>query len=205
MSRQSELGLPDEIELLPPDWPNDNKPREILPGDLSHFAANRGPQRTDLTQFHPFRFDPKINPGGGLIYFDEYVDLSALKVTLQLMGTHVVSTEYAVFAGSSVNPIQDDFLDQLRFVSYYALKNGYYIGSKELHPRALSLGQVIEAFVVGQRKKWSLAGHSFSASLAGTRGGDGDGAKEALGFGFMVEDTEWSIYRIWSRSWLVTK
>ena len=31
------------------------------------------------------------------------------------------------------------------------------------------------------------------------------GAKEALGFGFMVEDTERRIYRIWSWSWLVPK
>lgn len=202
MSRQLELGLPDEIEIFAPDWPNDQKHRDIWPGDLSQFAANKGPQRTDLSQFHPFRFDPKINAGGGLIYFDEYADLGDLKASLRLMGVLTDMTEYAAFGASSVNPAQDDFLDQLRLISHYALGNGYFARTRDLRPQSLSLWQVIEAFVAGQRNKWQS---TSELSLVGTRGGDDESAKETLGFGFMVEDTEWSIYRIWSRSWLVTK
>jgi hypothetical protein len=201
MSRQSELGLPDEVEIFPSDWPHDQKDRDIWPGDLSQFAANKGPWRTDLSQFHPFRFDPRLNAGGGLIYFDEYADLRELKTSLGLMGVLTEMTDYAAFAGSSASPAQDDFLDQLRLIAFYSLENGYFASAKGLRPQPLSIWQVIESFVAGQRNKWGSASHS----LAGTRGGDGDGAKETLGFGVMVEDTEWSIYRIWSRSWLITK
>ncbi|HEX5211801.1 MAG TPA: hypothetical protein VFW22_08725 [Pseudolabrys sp.] len=202
MSQQIKLGLPGGIEISPPDWPNDQKQRDIWPGDLSQFAANKGPRRTDLSQFHPFRFDPKINAGGGLIYFDEYAGLSELKASLHLMGVLTDMTEYAAFAASSANPVEDDFLDQLRLISHYTLENGYFAKTKNLRPQSLSLWQAIEAFIVGQRRKWQS---TSDLSLVGTRGGDNDSAKETLGFGFMVEDTEWSIYRIWSRSWLVTK
>ncbi len=42
-------------------------------------------------------------------------------------------------------------------------------------------------------------------SIRGSFGGDGDWAKEALCFGFMVENRAWAAFRIWSRAWLVTK
>ena len=48
-------------------------------------------------------------------------------------------------------------------------------------------------------------GYTFSGKLRGTLGGDGDWAKESLAFGFFVENTYWSVYRLWSRPWLVTK
>lgn len=36
-------------------------------------------------------------------------------------------------------------------------------------------------------------------------GGDGEWARESLAFGFLVENQYHSIYRIWTRAWLVTK
>jgi hypothetical protein len=203
-TRSEDLELPEGIEILSHGWPADNVARKLLPGDLSQFAANRGPQKTDLSEFHPFCFDSKINAGGGLIYFDEFAGLDDLKAALAIMGVHTQMRDYAMFAALSDDPQRDDFLDQLRFVSHHALESGYLIW-KKLDEQPLSLWEMVEAFIAGQRRKWNSGGSAFPHTLSGTRGGDGDGAKEALGFGFMVEDTEWRIYRIWSRSWLVLK
>jgi hypothetical protein len=138
MSHQADLGLPDHVEIFPPDWPGDRKPGASLPGDISKFAVNHGPQNT-RSQFHPFRFDSKLHPGGGLIYFDEYIEFGELKATLRLMGVTEEMTDYAVFAGSSKTGTQVDYLDQLRFVSHHALESGYFISNQNLRPRAISL------------------------------------------------------------------
>jgi hypothetical protein len=36
-------------------------------------------------------------------------------------------------------------------------------------------------------------------------GGDADWAKESLAYGSMVENAYRGVYRLWSRTWLVTK
>jgi hypothetical protein len=46
---------------------------------------------------------------------------------------------------------------------------------------------------------------AFTDKLSGTLGGDGDWAKESLAFGFLVENSYWAVYRVWSRPRLVTK
>jgi hypothetical protein len=196
--RPQDLGMHEGIAILPSEWPGDGIARPLLPGDLSQFALNRGPQKTDLATFHPFRADPKINAGGGLIYFDEMIEFETLKEAIGLMGVYCGMQDYAVFAACSADPAKDNYLDQLRFVSHHALDSGYFVRNK-LPAQTNSIWQTVEIFIKGQREKWKRGG------LAGTRGGDGDGAKEALGFGFMVEDTEWQIYRLWSRSWLILK
>jgi hypothetical protein len=195
--QRQQLGLTEDVAILPPDWPGDGV-RELLPGDLTQFAANQGPHRTDLTGFHPFRFDSRTNAGGGLIYFDEVIDPADLATILRAMGVFADLKDYAVFVQSARDPEQEDYLDQVRFVSTWAIQKGYRI-ARQPPPQTLSVWDVTRMFVAGQRAKWGRV------ALSGTRGGDGDGAKEELGFGFMVEDTEWMIYRIWSRSWLLMK
>lgn len=154
-TRPSDLGLPEDVELLAPDWPSDPRPHKVLPGDLLRFAANQGPTETDLATFHPFRFDPKINAGGGLIYFDECVDFDILKATLGLMGVYPGMKDYATFAACAANPVADDYLDQVRFISHHALECGYFVGRGPFAEQRYSLWEIIETFIAGQRKKWS--------------------------------------------------
>ena len=66
-------------------------------------------------------------------------------------------------------------------------------------PKA-TLKDAVTAFIEAERTYWYE-----TASLAGTLGGDGDWAKEYLGFGFMAENVSHRIYRLWSRPYLVTK
>jgi hypothetical protein len=76
-----------------------------------------------------------------------------------------------------------------------------------LADQPISIGEYIAEFVASQRLKWNdpEAPWRFSYRLSGKFGGDGDFAKEALCFGFMEENRPYSVYRIWSRAWLVTK
>jgi hypothetical protein len=61
-----------------------------------------------------------------------------------------------------------------------------------------------QQFLAEQNEKW-CPDDRFSHALSGTAGGDGDWAKEALVSGFMVQNSYWAVYRLWSRAWLVTK
>ena len=202
--QKSDFGLDDRFEILPASWPDDAKARSVLPGDLTQFAVNRGPQTTDLATFHPFRADPKLHGGGGVIYFDEGIERDQLTTVLGLMGVAYTMTDFAIFADCSDDPAQQDYLAQMRLVSHHALESGYFAYQK-LPVQPASVLDVIAGFIERQREIWNPGHHPFPSSLRFTRGGDGDSVKEALGYGFMVEDTEWQIYRVWSRSWLVPK
>jgi hypothetical protein len=70
--------------------------------------------------------------------------------------------------------------------------------------KSLTTIQAVTGFIAAQKKKWN-DGYTFSSKIRGTAGGDGDWPKEKLAFGFHVENTNWSVYRVWSRPWLVTK
>lgn len=198
-----QFGLPDGVEILANDWGSETRFLDVLPGDLSKFALNKGPRMTRLSRFHPFRSDSNVNAGGGLVYFDEFVEPGALAATLQLMGVDGAMRDYALFAGVAERPAREGYLHQLRFVSHRALADGFFTPSGDLSPQPACMLDVVTAFISGERGRWNSGDPMFS--LDGMRGGDGDSAKESLGFGVLVEETEWRIYRIWSRAWLVTK
>ena len=54
-------------------------------------------------------------------------------------------------------------------------------------------------FVDDQKQIWT------EQKLSRVAGGDGSFAQERLGFGFMIENAHYQIYRVWSRAWLLTK
>jgi hypothetical protein len=75
-----------------------------------------------------------------------------------------------------------------------------------LAAQPISMVEYVAQFVDEQRLKWNNPdGGAFPRSLDTLFGGDGDFAKEALCFGFMVENHPWAVYRVWSRAWLVSK
>lgn len=69
-------------------------------------------------------------------------------------------------------------------------------------PTILTMAEAMWAFVEHEKKEW---GTFWGEKLETTFGGDGDFAREDLSFGFMIENADEGIYRIWSRAWLVTK
>jgi hypothetical protein len=213
-------GFPDDLNFSPLDWPAGA--REPRPGDLNYFVPQGfglggpaiirpygGPPQPSYygfhePQVHPFRNAPTTEPAGGTLYFDDNVTGEELNAALGVL--HVFGTkDYAAFARSSINPIEEHYLDQVRFVSHMALKGLFGIdGDAAMPSQNLEIPQAAAAFVAAQKAKWN-DGSVYSAKLAGSAGGDGDWAKESLAFGFTVENSYWGVYRIWSRAWLVTK
>ena len=216
-----------EVTVLDRDWPGRALP--VMPGDFSQylpygfgFAAPLIVRPWDdplqaLTRpsfygfeernFDPVRGAPLTDPAAGTVYFDCDIRPGDVAAVLRVMQVRVSDQDYAVFAGAARQPMAERYLDQARIVSKRAL--GALFGAEQeaaaLADQPLSVGDYIARFVAEQRRKWNEPDHYFSARLDGVFGGDGDFAKEALCFGFMVENPYWSVYRIWSRAWLVTK
>ena len=66
----------------------------------------------------------------------------------------------------------------------------------------VTTGTLIWRFIAEEERRYGPDG---TERIYGTFGGDGDGAKEELCFGFLIENADLGVYRIWSRAWLVMK
>lgn len=154
---------------------------------------------------NPLLNAPLQEPSGGTVYF-ETSRAERIEPMFGAMGVRLDSKDYSAFAASSSNPVESRYVDQLKFVSHGALRSLFNVDDDKLPPaQTLTLREALVGFVDEQCAKWTEPGKPFSSRLSGAAGGDGDWAKEALAFGFHVENSYWEIYRIWSRAWLVTK
>jgi hypothetical protein len=206
---------------LSADWPGRGLP--LMPGDFSRYVphgmgigapmivrpwddplrALSGPNYYGLEapETDPVRGAPTQYAGGGVIYFDENVPWERLEIALSVMGVRFRELDYVVIARQADDPMRDRYLDQVRIGSRHGLGQMFEPGPElgQLPKQPVPIEGYIQQFMAEQREKWT------SFALRGTAGGDGDWAKERLAFGFMVENAYWQIYRMWSRSWLITK
>jgi hypothetical protein len=217
-------GIEEFVKLAPPVWPGEAL--EFQPGDLSVFApmgnglgaptvmmpwddfdavASRGAYYGLYPHTgHPFSGAPVTDPGGGTIYFDHRCERTDIEAMLRLMQVRGHLTDYAAFLQDATKP-EDRYLTQLRIVSGGALS--YLFRTPDdpegtaLRGQTLPIGEVIWRFIEWYRRENEAGRYSVTGAL----GGDGDWARESLAFGFMVENEYHSIYRIWTRAWLVTK
>jgi hypothetical protein len=217
--------LRDLVPIAPAVWPGRAVP--VQPGDLSRFApAGLGldgpfpirpwddPFAASPGRFygyqeasgHPFRNAPLAGPAGGVLYLDDQFERAEFETALRLMGVPLQLDFYALFLEESTRPAEDRFLTQLRIVDAAALGSMFQVDappeSRAWVQQPLPLGELLWRFLEFERGIW---GSGLSRELRGTFGGDGDWAKESLCFGFLVENGDQGIYRIWSRAWLVTK
>ncbi len=211
------------IPILPPSWPDRSLDR--MPGDLSQYIPQgfglggptvlmpwdslesmfdrRGFYGFDRSDTDPVRAAPATSAAGGVVYFDEDVEQNQLRSTLGLMGVELDYSDFAAFSSSSSGPKEDQYLDRLRLIRVDAIHAIFGVPTNISVPHgSVAIGDVVWRFIEVQRNRWTGDG---ADSLAGSFGGDGDWAKERLGFGFMVENSYWGIYQVWSRPWLVTK
>jgi len=214
-----------EVQTLGVDWPGRLLP--VMPGDLTQFLPQGlglmmplvvrpwddplkvigGPDYygLDPPNAHPFHAAPTQEPSGGVIYFDDNETPDRILLALEVVGVATLRRDYAVFAAAAADPRRERFLDQVRIISKSALRHFFAAAEAAALPdQPVQVGDFAASFIAAQRAKWSNT-HVFDAKLAGTLGGDGDWAKESLAFGFLVENTYWGVYRLWSRPWLVTK
>jgi hypothetical protein len=154
----------------------------------------------------PFHDAPLTAAAGGVVYFDAGCTADDLGVLCRLLALGREQRDYAAFLEESDDPLRDRWLVQLRIVSRFALRYLFGLLGKSEYERfpsqSLTAFEALAAFLRDQEHYW-LDGSS--QALAGAAGGDGDWARETLGFGLMVENEYHGVYRIWSRAWLVTK
>ena len=206
------------ITILDGDWPGRELP--VMPGDLTRLlpqglglgvpimvtpfgiGPSPGYYGLDAPSRDPFHGAPTQEPCGGLLYFDDCVEVERLRAALDVIGVHTVRKDYVVFGARAEDPVADRYLNQVRILSKSALAHFFETGKdvSELSDQPITLGAYIETFIAEERSRWNRG-----SDLTGTLGGDGDWAKEQLAFGFLVENTPWAVYRLWSRPWLVTK
>ncbi|HEV2689177.1 MAG TPA: hypothetical protein VGV35_11500 [Bryobacteraceae bacterium] len=212
------------LSVAPAVWPG--PPLPLQPGDPSHFVpAGLGlgtspiirpwdrledvAHRPDYYGFNapssdPFQNAPLYDACGGIIYFDGRPKRNHLDTVLALLEVSSETTEYAAFHALSANPLEQRYLEQLRFVAPHALISLFGVQPQEdtqpLVKQKLTIAGALWRFIELQQEKYNR-----TSRLNGVMGGDGDWAKESLAFGFMVENSYHGIYRIWSRAWLVTK
>lgn len=210
------------VTILDHGWPG--RELRVMPGDLSQWLPQGlglgaplivrpygdSPEPSyygfDAPGANPMLNAPTQEPGSGVLYFDDGADLKKLRGALELIGVRLVSKTYAVFWDATVDTIDDRYLHQVRLVSKAALASLFRANPEAaaLPEQPIALGDYIETFIAEQKDKWNDE-YAFSRALSGTLGGDGDWAKESLGFGFAVENGYWGVYRLWSRPWLCTK
>lgn len=215
------IGFPEAVWVSEREWPDGSSvPR---PGHLELFAPQGfglgapaivtpygGAPPGDAYGFdrrhgNPLLDAPLSESAGGTLYFDERTPADSVRTAIDVMGVYD-TMDYVAYAGSSADSIAERYLDQMRLVTHMAL-GSLFGASLDAQPAAQSVRVIdcVLAFAEAQKVKWNEARPGYSASLAGKAGGDGDWAKEALAFGFHVENTYWGVYRVWSRAWLVTK
>jgi len=186
------------------------------PTDFSRFATEEKgcygfePEWGD----NPIAEAPYYSGQGGLVYFDMMTkpDLAALFRVLGVVeyGTVNSDRQYAVFTQVADSPGSERYLVQMRLVSRFALRYHYHALSdrayEQFPQQPLTLADACWEFISFHQKRWGE--HSYENTgkgLAGLFGGDGFFEREYLSFGFLVENSYYNIYRIWSRAYLVTK
>ncbi len=217
------LGIAEIVKLAPAVWPG--RILEVQPGDLSQLApmgngiglmvmmpwdrAESVSSRAAYYGFHPhsghpFLGAPITEASGGTIYFDDHCKRKDIQAMLRLLEVNDHFTDYAAFLQEATSP-EDRYLTQMRIVSGNALEFLFRIKdepeARVYRQQPLPIGEVIWRFIEWFRSENRARRYSVDGAL----GGDGDWAYESLAFGFMVENAYHSIYRIWTRAWLVTK
>jgi hypothetical protein len=211
---------------MPNVWPGD--PLPVQPGDAGHFVPMgccfSGPvvmRPWDTLEgafaagdyysgrahtFHPLLGAPLTEASGGVLYFDSMADVPDVMAALRLMHVPLLSNEYAVFVSESEEPQRHGYLTHLRMMPYSSARDLFGANLDLIEsirqPQPMILGSLISGFIRLAVERW---GTGMPMELSGCMGGDGDWAKEALCFGFMVENEYQQVCRLWTRAWLVTK
>lgn len=153
----------------------------------------------------PLLSAPLTDVAGGTVYFAG-ASVDRLGAALEIMGVRASRRDFLAIISQSRRPMHARYLDQLWFISAAAGRSVFGLNGEEHRPeQSLTLEQAVTGFVERQVGKWTEPAETFSRQLDGMLGGDGEYAREALAFGFHVEDGFHGVYRVWSRPWIVLK
>ncbi len=199
---QKNLG---NLVVSPNVWPG--KELKIQPGDMSKVAVY-GESFWGLQKpsFEPIIGAPRTEANAGIVYFHNGVERKDFEGFLRMLEI-TDHRDYAAFVCESSNPKDDKYLRQMRLVSkvglrfmFNAIDDSEYNSFKK---QTLTIEEALWEFIESEKKEWGT--NFWDAKLDGKFGGDGNYKREELSFGFMLENSYYDIFRIWSRAWLVTK
>lgn len=200
--------MPGDFSQYLPDGMGLSVPVLVGPADrLEDSLARPGYYGFFRRDSDPVRGAPRVCAAGGTIYFHRRERWDDLQAVLRLMGVNLVREDFIVVAGSSADPGKERFADQARIIPRSVAANLFRAADAvaDVPEHGCSVADYLRQFVEEQVEKWNGDGATFTPRMYGMFGGDGDWAKEELCFGFMVENSDLDVYRIWSRAWLVTK
>jgi len=165
---------------------------------------------------------PFERPAGGTIYFDGNTTNELLDATMNVMQVANLS-QYAAFLEHAPN-LSSGYLTQLRIVSPDALRYVFGISSDAVEEtivqQPMSACELTLKFVQHYRGEWGRRRYPSRETHPGVSGANalgesvgyetfdgvpGRNADEYLGFGLMVENAVYPIYRVWTRPWFAHK
>ena len=157
---------------------------------------------------NPFGFAPIHEPCAGLVFFDSEDDKSLKEKAMNLfslLNVNSKSKNYYVIIQNSSDPKEDGYIQQMRIITDFAMKNMFGFDDPANKPvQPFTISEALYLFTYAETQKWGNSCFT-NKGLWGQFGGDGYMQKEKLSFGFMIENNYFGVYRIWSRAWLVTK
>ena len=180
----------------------------VNPSDLSKFAPfGNGVYGYQAKPIIPIKGDPPQEPSAGIVYFGNCVRREDFEGFLRMMEVSHDAKDYGAFVQDSSNPLIDRYFRQMRIISRFGLRFLFEaLTEKEYDSFRIqepTVGEALWEFMDSEKRRF---GTSFGDKrIEGKMGGDSNFAREELSFGFMLENQYYSIYRIWSRAWLVTK
>lgn len=200
------------LQISPPLFP-ENHGWVVDPADLSKFApSGNSVYGYQELRFRPFEMAPIQEEAGGVLFFGNGIakeDFMALTRISSGLINYTTDRDYAAFfeeVPDLKKAGKHGFIRQLRLVSKFALRHHFGVLSdqeyQQFPEQELTMAEAMWAFIKHEKKAW---GTFFGGKLERTFGGDANFAREELNFGFMIENSDGGIYRIWSRAWLVTK
>lgn len=194
------------INVLDKDYVS---PIGIRPDDLSNTVPYGegfyGYQNKENNLFPP---PPSLAPIGGTIYFDERIAKEDFLALMRIAGIEDnYPKSYAIFAKESKEPLKDGYLRRARFVKSFGMEFLFKVAMNEVLEQELALSHGLWQFVQTEKECWGseYIKETYNPKLQGLFGGTGYCTKEALHFGFSIENSYYGVYSVWSRAWLVTK
>lgn len=136
---------------------------------------------------------------GGIVFFDALLaSPERTRGALELIDVDTVATDYVVYQRSSTDPMKEKYFTQWRFIGSRAVEFYFKTGKHtEVPPQKVTIGEAVSALITGERKKYLEEMNAVQYErLLGMVGEDGS---FGLGFGFLVENAYYRIYRLWSR------
>lgn len=158
-------------------------------------------------KYNPIKDAPIYEECGGILFFPNNIQKKDFLALCRIWDIFDRNNDYSIFRCKSENASKDKFLEQLRIVHKFGLRFFYQSISEQeydsFEEQLISIPECLWEFIQEQNLIWGTS--MGNDNINRVFGGDDYWELEKLCYGFIIENSYYNIYRIWSRCWLVTK